>query len=112
MIRNENSNVVSSEDNNINEIEENVETNTEESVKPLSHNAPTSEHGLPESKEARSTITASVHISSTGTVQSSVPNIDTKPSRKYPITLEQARMRVLKAIIKAKKRKLLLEEDD
>lgn len=101
------------EDNIVNEIQQNIETSTEVTVIPplddLAKNPPN-----PRANEK-------VQISGTSSVdtgsftfppiETSVTYIDTNPSRKYPITLKQARMRVLKAIIKAKKRKLSAGEE-
>jgi hypothetical protein len=113
MMRDKNSSVVSIEDDNINGIEETIETNTEESIKPTPDDVPKKKQTVPEQKEEHSITTTSVHVyCSKRPVPSSVPSIDTNPSRKYPITLGQARIRVLRAIMKAKKRNLPLAEDD
>jgi hypothetical protein len=112
MTRDNNNSVVSIEDNDINGIEGTIETSTEGSIKPLTVDVPKKKENLPEQEEAHSITTSSVHVYSKCPVPSSVPSIDTNPSRKYPITLEQARMRVLRAIIKAKKRSLPLDKED
>jgi len=117
MMKDKNISIDSIEDCNINGIEETIETSTEASINPSPDDMPKKKPNVHEQKEEHSSSVTSVdtnlsHKLPTHPIPSSITYIDTNLSGKYQITLEQARNRVLRAIKRAKKRNLLLEEDD
>jgi len=96
------------------DIEGIIETSTETSINPPPDDMSKKKPNVPEQKEeySMSDTFIDANVSPKYPTTSSVTFIDTNLSRKYPITLEQARNRILRAIKRAKKRNLLLEEDD
>jgi len=114
MMKDKNISVDSIEDSNINGIEGTIETSTEASINPPPDDMPKKKPNVPEQKEEHSMSVTfiSTNLSPKYPIPSSVTLIDTNLSSKYPITLEQARNRVLRAIMSAKKRNSLLGKDD
>ena len=103
------------EEDALTETEEHTQTSTEANITSMPESTPVTKHDAPKMKREKHSMAASdIDEDSLPevSVTLSVSSVDIEVSQKYPITLEQARNRVIKAIKRSKKRNSLSIEDD
>lgn len=102
------------EEDALTETEEQAQTSTEASITSVPESTPVTKRDVPKKRKKASIIASDIDedISHEVPTTFSVGSLDVDVSQKYPITLEQARNRVLKAIKRSKKRNSMSIEDD